>query len=298
MEKQTRLKKAVFFIVLSALSFAFMNLFVRMSGDVPIIQKTFFRNLFAMMIVSVTMIKKKHRILPKKGEIFDLLMRSGFGYLGVICNFYALSNLHAADASMLNKISPFFAIVFSGILLKERANGVQWAIVIAAFAGALFVLKPTLSNVQLIPSIAGLLGGACAGLAYTFVRRASSKGVPGYYIVFFFSAFSTLCALPFVIFGYSPMTVEQLLCLIGAGCAAAGGQFSITAAYSNAAAKEVSIYDYSSIIFTAILGYFFMNEIPDLLSFIGFIIIIAAAVAMFIYNNRKAHSLDNKNDDK
>ena len=298
MEKQTRLKKAVFFIVLSALSFAFMNLFVRMSGDVPIIQKTFFRNLFAMMIVSVTMIKKKHRILPKKGEIFDLLMRSGFGYLGVICNFYALSNLHVADASMLNKISPFFAIVFSGILLKERANGVQWAIVIAAFAGALFVLKPTLSNVQLIPSIAGLLGGACAGLAYTFVRRASSKGVPGYYIVFFFSAFSTLCALPFVVFGYSPMTVEQFLCLIGAGCAAAGGQFSITAAYSNAAAKEVSIYDYSSIIFTAILGYFFMNEIPDLLSFIGFIIIIAAAVAMFIYNNRKAHFADNKNDDK
>lgn len=290
MEKSKRLKKAVFYIVLSALFFAFMNLFVRMSGDVPIIQKTFFRNLFAVMIVSVTMIKKKHKILPKKEEAFDLLMRAGFGYLGVICNFYALTNLPAADASMLNKMSPFFAIVFSGILLKERANGIQWIIVFSAFAGAIFVLKPTLANVQLLPSAAGLIGGACAGLAYTFVRRASSKGVPGYYIVFFFSAFSTLVALPFVIFGYSPMTIEQLLCLIGAGCAAAGGQFSITAAYSHAAAKEVSIYDYSSIIFTAILGYFFMNEIPDVFSFIGFVIIIAAAVAMFIYNNKKSHA--------
>lgn len=298
MEKSTRLKKAVFFIVLSALSFAFMNLFVRMSGDVPIIQKTFFRNLFAVTIASVMMIKHKHKILPKKEEAFDLIMRSGFGYLGVICNFFALTNLAAADASMLNKISPFFAIVFSGILLKERANWVQWIIVIAAFGGALFVLKPTLSNVQLLPSIAGLFGGACAGLAYAFVRRASSKGVQGYYIVFFFSAFSTLCALPFVIFGYSPMSLEQLLCLIGAGCAAAGGQYSITAAYSYAPAKEVSIYDYSSIIFTAILSYFFMNEIPDSLSFIGFIIIIAAAVAMFVYNNRKQNHTNVNNDGK
>lgn len=286
-EKSTRLKKAVLFIVLSALAFAFMNLFVRLSGDVPIIQKTFFRNLFAVFVATITMIKHKHPFLPKKSEAFDLLMRSGFGYLGVCCNFYALTNLNAADASMLNKMSPFFAIVFSGIILKERANKIQWLIVFVAFAGALFVLKPTMSNVQILPSAAGFVGGACAGLAYAFVRRASSKGVPGYFIVFFFSAFSTLCALPFVVFDYHPMELTQLLCLLGAGCAAACGQYAITAAYSHAPAKEVSVYDYSSIIFTAILGYFFMNEIPDLYSFIGFFIIIAAAVAMFLYNNRK-----------
>ena len=88
-EKSTRLKKAVLFIVLSALAFAFMNLFVRLSGDVPIIQKTFFRNLFAVFVASITMIKHKHPILPKKSEAFDLLMRAGFGYLGVCCNFFA-----------------------------------------------------------------------------------------------------------------------------------------------------------------------------------------------------------------
>lgn len=286
-EKSSRLKKGVILILLSALFFAFMNLFVRLSGDVPIVQKTFFRNLFAVTIASAAMIKHKHKILPKKSEAFDLLMRSGFGYLGVCLNFYALSNLNAADASLLNKMSPFFAIVFSGILLKERADKVQWLIVIAAFAGALFVLKPSGENAGILPSLAGFAGGACAGLAYTFVRRASSKGADGYYIVFFFSAFSTLCALPFVVFDYHPMELSQLLCLLGAGCAAAGGQFAITAAYSYAPAKEISVYDYSSIIFTAVLGFLFMNEIPDLFSFIGFFIIISAAIAMFIYNNKK-----------
>lgn len=303
MEKTKNLKKAVFLIILSALFFAFMNLFVRLSGDVPIVQKTFFRNFFALIIASFTMIKHSrasrnsdgenssgHKILPKREEAFDLLMRSGFGYLGVVCNFYALSNLPVADASLLNKMSPFFAIIFSGFLLKERADKIQWLMVLTAFAGVVFVLKPTDASLQIFPSISGLIGGACAGLAYTFVRRASSKGTPGYYIVFFFSAFSCLCALPFVVFDFHPMELEQLLFLLGAGCAAAGGQFSITAAYSFAPAKEVSIYDYSSVIFTAILSFIFMNEIPDLYSFIGFFIIIAAAIVMFVYNNRKSSS--------
>ena len=302
MEKTKNLKKAVFLIILSAFFFAFMNLFVRLSGDVPIVQKTFFRNFFALIIASFTMIKRNrasrhsdgenssgHKILPKREEAFDLLMRSGFGYLGVVCNFYALSNLPVADASLLNKMSPFFAIIFSGFLLKERADKIQWLMVLTAFAGVVFVLKPD-ANLQIFPSISGLIGGACAGLAYTFVRRASSKGTPGYYIVFFFSAFSCLCALPFVVFDFHPMKLEQLLYLLGAGCAAAGGQFSITAAYSFAPAKEVSIYDYSSVIFTAILSFIFMSEVPDLYSFIGFLIIIAAAIVMFVYNNRKSSS--------
>ena len=50
----------------------------------------------------------------------------------------------------------------------------------------------------------------------------------------------------------------QLGSLLLAGIAAAGGQFSITAAYTNAPAKEISVYDYSQVIFAAILGFFLL----------------------------------------
>ncbi len=273
-------------IVTSALFFALMNMFVSLSGDVPTVQKTFFRNFFALIIASGVMIRNRCSVVPPKGARVDLLMRAVFGFAGMLGNFYALSRLTVSDASMLNKMSPFFAIVFSAIVLRERADKVQWSLVAAAFLGALLVIKPSFHNAELAASCAGFIGGVCAGAAYTFVRRATQKGVKGYYVVFFFSAFSTLAALPFVIFGYSPMSGEQWAYLIGAGICAAVGQFAITAAYSFAPAREVSVYDYSQIIFAALLGFFVMGQIPDLLSLTGYVIIIAAAFVMFKYNNR------------
>ncbi|MBQ9948171.1 MAG: DMT family transporter [Oscillospiraceae bacterium] len=281
------LHKAIILLVTSALFFAFMNMFVNLSGDVPTVQKTFFRNFFALIVASGVMIKNKESVIPKKGARMDLFLRSAIGYAGVLCNFYALGQLNLSDASLLNKMSPFFAIIFSIFLLKEKANKVQWLIIITAFIGAMFVIKPSFQNAELIPSAAGFIGGMCAGAAYTFVRRATQKGVKSFYVVFFFSAFSSLASLPFVLLDFHPMTMFQFLMLLGAGFSAAVAQFCITAAYSYAPAKEVSIYDYSQIIFSAALGFIVMGQIPDWLSIIGYIIIIAAAYAMFRYNNRK-----------
>ena len=141
--RPNRLHKAIFFLVISALFFAFMNMFVNLSGDVPTVQKTFFRNLFALIVAGFAMIKKKESVIPQKNALIDLIMRSVCGFAGVICNFYALGRLDISDASLLNKMSPFFVIIFSAIILKERANKVQWAIILTAFVGAMFVIKPS-----------------------------------------------------------------------------------------------------------------------------------------------------------
>ena len=78
-----------------------------------------------------------------------------------------------------------------------------------------------------------------------------------------------------------------MLALLGAGLAAAGGQFGITAAYYHAPAKEISIYDYSQIIFSTILGYFLFGQVPDKLPCVlGYVIILAMAAWMFFYNKR------------
>lgn len=84
------------------------------------------------------------------------------------------------------------------------------------------------------------------------------------------------------------MNVFQVMTLLLAGLAAAGGQFSITAAYSHAPAREISIYDYTQIIFSTILGLIFLQELPDAFSFAGYFIIIGASLAMFLWNNRKS----------
>ena len=84
------------------------------------------------------------------------------------------------------------------------------------------------------------------------------------------------------------MSFRQLFILLLAGVCAAGGQFTITMAYTYAPAKKISIYDYSQIIFATVLGYVIFGEIPDLSSFVGYGLIVAASLVMFVYNCRNA----------
>lgn len=279
--------KAILFIICAAFCFTVMNACIRLAGDLPFVQKSFFRN-FVAAILAFGVLKKNHiKITCKPENRKYMFARAFFGTAGMLCNFYAVDRLVLADASMLNKMSPFFAVVFSMFILKDKPTVVQLGAVISAFIGSLFIIKPTFANADLFASVIGFLGGMGAGAAYAFVGKLGRGGEKGPVIVFFFSVFSCAVTIPYIIFNFAPMTLYQVGMLLLTGLAAAGGQFSITAAYTHAPAKEVSVFDYSQIIFSAILGFFLFGQVPDVWSFVGYGVIIAAAVAMFVYNNRK-----------
>lgn len=282
----TRHAKGVLCIIISAFCFALMNMFVRAAGDLPSIEKSFFRNAVAAIFAAVIVLKDHSEINIRKNDIPLLILRSVMGTVGIICNYYAVDHLVLSDASMLNKMSPFFTIIFSWLFLSERISLKKAVMIICAFIGSLLVIKPSFSNAALGASIIGFIGGLGAGSAYTCVRALGKRGVKGPAIVLFFSAFSCAVTLPYLLFFYQPMTGYQLLMLLFAGFAAAGGQFSITAAYTYAPASEISIYDYSQIIFAAILGFIAFQQIPDTLSVIGYAIIIAMALLMFIQDRK------------
>lgn len=132
------------------------------------------------------------------------------------------------------------------------------------------------------------MDGLFAGMAYTMVRRLGAIGENKAYIVFFFSAFSCIVTLLYLLFSYTQMTWKQLLFLILAGLSAADGQFGITSAYCYAPAREISVYDYTQILFSAGLGFLLFAQIPDWLSVIGYLIIIAMAATMFFYQKKGA----------
>ena len=280
----------ILLIIGAAVGFAFMNLFVNLSGDLPTFQKAFFRNLIACIISSIIIIKNVSVLKTAKGNISGIFFRSFFGLLGVILNFYAISELNSiSDASLLNKLSPFFAMIFSILILKEKAKKAEWLIVMLAFVGAVFVIKPSMSP-DVIPALAGAFGGMFAGLAYTFVRKVTTNGTDGSVVVFAFSLFSTLALLPITLIEFQPMSGLQIFYLIMAGVAAAVGQYCITFAYKFAPAKEISVFDYTQVIFAAILGYFILGQKIDIFSVIGYIIIISAAVIRWRYNLKKAEN--------
>ena len=117
--------KGVCYIILSAFFFALMALLVRLAGDLPAVQKSFFRNLVALFFAAAVLAKKRPAVKMAKADWWYMFLRCSFGTLGVLCNFYAVDHLLLADASMLNKMSPFFAIVLSALLLKEKLSPFQ-----------------------------------------------------------------------------------------------------------------------------------------------------------------------------
>ena len=266
-----------------------MGMFVRLADDfggaIPFTQKSFFRNIVAVFVAGALFLRMKNGNWRMENAWGPLVWRSIFGTIGIFGNFYALSHIPLGDACMLNKLSPFAAVVASWILLRERVTARQGVAVAVAFVGAMFVVKPGFALAgETTAALAGLAGGVSAGLAYTCVRRLGILKVEPSFIVLFFSAFSTLATLPFLIFDYQPMTGAQVAILFGAGITATIGQFGITAAYRFARPREIAVYDYANVAFAAVLGFAVFGQVPDAFSWFG----IAVIVAMGVWMNRAA----------
>lgn len=279
----TNKQKGILCILISAFSFALMNLFVQLAGDINPIQKSFFRNLIAFIFAAAILLKG-HDFSYQKRNLKYLFLRSALGTVGILCNYYALGHMLLSDASILGKLSPFVVLICSYIFLKEKINGFQVFSIVIAFIGSLFIIRPGFSLTEMFPALMGLAGAIAAGGAYTTVRYLGLRGERGPFIVFFFSAFSCVAVLPYILLNFEPMTFYQLGMLMLAGLAASGGQFGVTYAYKFAPAKEISVYDYTMVIFAAILGFFAFGQIPDGLSLIGYVIICGISILMYMYN--------------
>ncbi|MGD6958792.1 DMT family transporter [Rossellomorea aquimaris] len=276
--------KGILLLLLSAFGFSLMAAFVKLSGDVPTIQKTFFRNIVSAFIAFGFVRYHKERLFGKKENQKLLLLRSSLGAVGIVLFFYAIDHLVLSDADMLNKLSPFLTIIFSAIFLKERTKVFQVVAIIIAFIGTLFIIKPAFSF-DVIPYLAGVFSAIFAAGAYTVLRVLGSRE-KFYTVVFYFSFFTTVVLLPFVIGFYEPMSAQQWIYLLSAGVFATVGQFGITMAYKFAPAREISIFFYSTVVYSAMISIFLFGQIPDVLSIIGYVIIFAASFYMFLKNNQ------------
>ena len=274
--------KGILFILSAAFFFSLMTVFVRLSGDVPTMQKAFFRNIVAAFLAAFILMRSGEKFYIPRTSLMDMFLRCSIGTMGILCNFWAVDHMRIADANILNKLSPFFAILMSIFILKERPNRVEWLSVLLAFIGAAFVAKPG-AGIASFPALVAILGGFTAGTAYTYVRKLGLSGVKGPVIVFSFSVFSTLILLPNILLNYHPMSVKQFVFLVLAGCSAAIAQLSVTAAYQNAPARDISVFDYSQVVYAAMFGFLLWGEIPDAWSFLGYAIIIPDAWSFLGY---------------
>ena len=270
------LPRALAWMILSGLSFALMAATVKLAGDLPVGVKVFFRNLVTLGIATATAWRAGQDPLARTPHLTLLLLRAGCGLAGVYCYFAALGGLNLADASLLNKTSPFFATLFAVLLLGERPGRGAASALVVAFLGAILVIKPVFAYSP-GPALAGFASGMFAGAAYTAVRSLKGRVEPNR-IVFAFSLVSTLATLPILVATRPDPTPGQWAALLGTGVFAAGGQYGLTYAYHHARVNRVSVFTYLHVLFALVLGFLIWGERPDLLSLVGGALIVTAAL--------------------
>ncbi|TDP93070.1 drug/metabolite transporter (DMT)-like permease [Halanaerobium saccharolyticum] len=278
-------KKGITYILLSSLFFALMAATVKYLGDMPTAEKIFFRNLVGIF-VAFSLVKKSGSSLFGNNKKL-LILRSTFGLLGIAAYFYALANMKLSDAVILNKMSPFFVMIFAALFLKEKITKKQLIALVTAALGAILVIRPGFDS-NLIPSLIALMSSLFAGVAYTLVRQLR-KTDSAATVVFYFSFFSTIAMIPFMLSGsFVIPTALQALALLALGLFAAAAQMFMTNAYRHAEAGELSIYTYANIVFSSIFGLVLFQEIPDFFSVVGAVLIISAGYLNYRAKEKEA----------
>ena len=266
--------KGIIFMILASAAFATMNLLSKLAVGVNSYQKTFLTNVVATLIVCFIIAYKKGSFFRKKESRKYLLVRGVTGTLSILTNYYALDKM-------------FFTIIFSYLLISEKITKKQFTLLIVAFAGSLFVIKPQFST-AIIPSLIGVASAAFAGIAYTMIRVIGNKE-DFWTIILSFTSIATIVMLPSMFMNTENLTLQNILLLVSAGIAFTLGQVALTIAYKNAPASEISMYDYIGLIIAAIYGFMFFKEIPDFLSFTGYIIIVGSSLLNILGNKKTSN---------
>lgn len=266
--------KGIYLMIASSLFFALMATCVKLAGDMPTMQKVFFRNVVGFIYCGFAIIKSGEGF--KGNNTKFLLYRSVLGFLGIVLYFYAIGKLPLADAVILNQMNPFFVIILAALFLKEKLKKLQIAAILVALAGVFFVAQPEF-NYTLIPTIAGLLSSIFAASAYTMLRHLRLTDSPNI-ILFYFTGFCTLVPLPFLIFGDFVMPdLGTFIILLLVGVFATIAQYLMTIAYRYARASDISIYSYGNTIFSGLIGILIWSEIPNNMTTIGIVLILLGA---------------------
>ena len=206
---------AIAMILLASLSFSLVAVMVRLSGDVPLYEKVFFRGVVMVAAMAAIAVRRRENPFAVTPRVHLLLLRSAFGTAAMFLYFFAIEHLALADAAVLNNLSPFFVAIFAVVFLKERLMRYTVPVLLLAFAGAMFVVKPKFS-LEVVPAIAGLLSAAGSGAAYTLVRFLRGYEPP-YRIVMYFSVVSVIVALPPMLGNFVMPEGTQWIYLLGAG---------------------------------------------------------------------------------
>ncbi len=273
MTKDQSIVRGAFFIVASELSFAISAAVIKQASiSLPNESIVFFRNLFGLVILAPLLIKAGTKILHTDNLKLHLA-RAGFGMGAMYSFFYALGHISLGDTMLIKSTIPLIIPFVSLIWLKESISRRIIIAGILGFMGVFLILEPNGETDW--ASLVALFSSIMAALAFVTVRKLSATE-PTLRIVAYFAIFGMcISSIPLIWAWQTPTPIEYMM-LIAIGLTTTIGQLLLTRGYQNAPAASVGIFTYTSVPFGTFLGWLFFEEILDINSLFGAVLIVLA----------------------
>lgn len=271
-------------IIAGEMCFAIMGALIKyMSSELSTETIVFFRNSLALVIIIPLILQKLGASGFKSQQMHLHLLRGTIGVAAMSCFFYILGRMHFTEAILLKLCTPFFIPLIALAWLREKSSATTWFAIFLGFVGVAIISEPkmqggvedTFGELSLVGI--GLIGACLAGLAKVTIRKMGDSE-PALRTVFYFGLFASLASLPFAINAWTQPDATQWLLLFSLAAIATIGQLLVTYAYKRAAAGKIGQYTYTSLIFTAAIGWAFWGEVITLAILLGSSCIIIAGI--------------------
>lgn len=282
--------------VLAVLVFTAMAAMIKLSSDgIPPGEAVFFRSFFALpVILSWLYFRHELRTGLRIKNYWGHFLRGIFGTTAMGLLFFGLAYLPFPEVTAIGYAAPLLTVVFAALFLGEVVRTFRISCVLLGLVGVLIVVSPGLTlfgEDQLSaasPEVFGaalVFGGAIfSAFAQIFIRRLVHTDTTAS-IVFWFSITSSVLALFTLPFGWSVPNTTQASALVAAGVLGGLGQILLTSAYRNADASLIAPFDYVSMIFALLIGWYMFDEAPTITTLGGAALVILAGI-LIIWRER------------
>jgi drug/metabolite transporter (DMT)-like permease len=278
-------------MLLVFLAMAFMTLqdaiIKWLSGHLPVIEILFIRSLIMLPLIlaAATATGQLGRFGTRRYGAH--LLRVVLNFLAFITFFGALRLMPLADTLAIVFSAPIFIVLFSAIFLKEKVGRWRWSAVAVGFVGVLVMIRPGTSMLDW-PVILALMASVFYAL-WILTTRTMAEEESSLAMLFYASAFFVLAggmAAPFV---WVTPGGEDLLMLGVVAVIAMTGLLMLIKAYRLAQASILAPFDYTSMIWAVLLGWFVWNELPGPWIVAGTVLVVFAGLIIVHREARMPH---------
>ena len=229
-------------------------------------------------------------------------------FFGFSSFYISLTVLPLITATALFFVTPFLITIFAKFFLKEQIGPRRWLAVIIGFIGVYVILNPDFKNFDYM-SLTPIFCAFCYSLSMIIIKITSEKdsvytqtftfyiGAIIISVIFYFTfgdgQYNTIDhpASQFIFREWFSNLENSMLLMIATGFTASVAFLLLFSAYRIASPAVVSPFEYSILVWSSLSGWFFFNEIPDLKTIIGIILIVCGGIYIFIREKAQDQSI-------